>query len=70
MIHNHNIIHENIIYFKEYIDLSQCDYTKDTVTLISKQDFIIWEEHEPTYTPEEIRQLNVCDLIIKPDKKQ
>jgi hypothetical protein len=64
---NHNIIHENIVYFKEDIDLSLCDFTRDTVTLISKQDFIVWDEHEPTYTSEEFRQLNVCDLIIQPD---
>jgi hypothetical protein len=64
---NHNIIHENIIYFDHMPDISLCDYTRDTVTLISKQDFIVWDEHEPTYTSEEFRQLNVCDLIIQPD---
>jgi len=64
---NYNIIHENVIYLDDMFDLSLCDYTKDTVTLISKQNFVVWADQEPTYTAKQLEKMNVCDLIIKPD---
>jgi hypothetical protein len=68
MTQAHKIIHENIVYLPYMLNLADCDYSKDRTILISEQDFVVYSDHEPTYTKEELLQLNVSDLIIQPVK--
>lgn len=65
-MNTHRIVHENIVYLPYNVDLSQSDYTRDMTILVSNEDFIFNPDIEPTYTKDELKSLNVCDLIIEP----
>lgn len=58
-------IHKGIIYLANDVDISKCDLSKDSTFLISKTDIVYDPEHEPTYTEEELKLLNIYNLGIE-----